>query len=63
MPRKYMPNALTRNAEKQWNQNRRMAKAIFVRIAAPRTPDLHSKANLREILGVWQRSLCMLCRS
>ena len=26
-------------------------------------PNLHSEANLREILGVWQRSLCMLCRS
>ena len=25
--------------------------------------DLHSEANLWEILGVWQRSLCMLCRS
>ena len=23
-------------------------------------PNLHSEANLREILGVWQRSLCML---
>ena len=28
-----------------------------------RGPNLHSEANLREILGVWQRSLCMLCRS
>ena len=26
-------------------------------------PNLHCEANLREILGVWQRSLCMLCRS
>ena len=26
-------------------------------------PNLHSEANLREILGVCQRSLCMLCRS
>ena len=26
-------------------------------------PNLHSEANLREILEVWQRSLCMLCRS
>ena len=26
-------------------------------------PNLHSEANLREILGVWQRSRCMLCRS
>ena len=26
-------------------------------------PNLHSEANLREILGVWQRSLFMLCRS
>ena len=26
-------------------------------------PNLHSEANLREIFAVWQRSLCMLCRS
>ena len=26
-------------------------------------PNFHSDANLREISGVWQRSLCMLCRS
>ena len=26
-------------------------------------PDLHSETNLREILGVRQRSLCLLCRS
>ena len=26
-------------------------------------PNLHSEVNLREILGVWQRSLCMLYRS
>ena len=26
-------------------------------------PDLYSEAIVREIFGVWQRSLCMLCRS
>jgi len=36
-----------------------MDSAVFIQIHGT---DLHSKANVREILRIWQRLLCMLCQ-
>ena len=56
LPGKYMPNALKGNAEKYWNQNWKIISAVFAG-SQHHGPNLHSEANLREILGVWQKSL------
>ena len=62
LPGKVYAKCLERKCREKWNQNWKMV-VLFSSGSQHHGPNLHSEANLREILGVWQRSLCMLYRS
>ena len=59
---KYMPNALKEMPRNSGIKTGRWS-VRFSSGSQHHEPNLHFEANFREILGAWQRSLCMLCRS